>query len=221
TILPDSSTDPGDDDSGDGDSNDDDNGDTDSGDDDEVNLVPDFSLLDVNETSSTYQVEVSPRDLNGNLSVYYFGLATCTYCATQFEYLDNLQEDLDTNHADIGVEIIGINLADRESGNASITAGVDLPWLQDVDSDADGNSDTWHAWGAQLRDVMIVDEQNQLIETINLTLNDLAEPANYDSLKGKIVGADTGEGEMKADDDWLVNEQLDEAIDSLARFFNR
>lgn len=221
TVLPDSSTDPSDDDSGDGDSNDDDNGDTDPGDDDEVNLVPDFSLLDVNETSSTYQVEVSPRDLNGNLSVYYFGLATCTYCATQFEYLDNLQEDLDTNHADIGVEIIGINLADRESGNASITTGVDLPWLQDVDSDADGNSDTWHAWGAQLRDVMIVDEQNQLIETINLTLNDLAEPANYDSLKGKIVGADTGEGEMKADDDWLVNEQLDEAIDSLARFFNR
>ena len=93
--------------------------------------------------------------------------------------------------------------------------------MQDADNDRDGNSDVWHEWGAQLRDVMIVDEQNQLIETINLTLNDLADSSNYDSLKAKIVGADSGEGEINAEDDWLVNEQLDEVIDSLARFFNR
>ena len=68
---------------------------------------------------------------------------------------------------------------------------------------------------------MIVDDQNQLVETINLTLNDLAETSNYDSLKAKIVGVDSGEGEMSTEDDWLVTEQLDEAIDSLARFFNR
>ena len=68
---------------------------------------------------------------------------------------------------------------------------------------------------------MIVDDQNQLVETINLTLNDLAETSNYDSLKAKIVGVDSGEGEMSTEDDWLVTEQLDEAFDSLARFFNR
>jgi len=194
---------------------------TDSGADEQLNLVPDFSLADVNSSSQTFQTDVSPRDLNGNVSVYYFGLATCNYCIAQFGHLDTLQHDLDTNHADLGVEIVGINLADRDSGNASMTSGTDLPWLQDADNDGDGNSDVWHEWGAQLRDVMIVDEQNQLIETINLTLNDLADSSNYDSLKAKIVGADSGEGEINAEDDWLVNEQLDEAIDSLARFFNR
>ena len=175
----------------------------------------------MNTTSSTFQADVSPRDLNGNISVYYFGLATCSYCSAQFGHLDALQEDLETNYPDLGVEIVGINLAGRESGNTSITAGRDLPWLQDQDSDTDGNSDVWHDWGAQLRDVMIVDDQNQLVETINLTLNDLAESSNYDSLKAKIVGADSGEGEMSTEDDWLVSEQLDDAIDSLARFFNR
>ncbi|MBA62777.1 MAG: hypothetical protein CMJ76_10480 [Planctomycetaceae bacterium] len=221
SVLPDSDTDSSDTDDSDTDSSDTDDSDTDSSTDDQLNLVPDFSLSDVNATSSTFQDDVSPRDLNGNISVYYFGLATCSYCSTQFGYLDALQNDLDTNHTDLGVEIVGINLAERESGNTSITAGVDLPWLQDIDSDGDGNSDVWNDWGAQLRDVMIVDEQNQLVETINLTLNDLAESTNYDSLKAKIIGADSGEGEMNTEDDWLVNQQLDDAIDSLARFFNR
>ena len=199
-----------------------DDGNTDDGNtDDGLTLVPEFSLSDVNTTSSTFQADVSPRDLNGNISVYYFGLATCSYCSAQFGHLDALQEDLETNYPDLGVEIVGINLAGRESGNTSITAGRDLPWLQDQDSDADGNSDVWHDWGAQLRDVMIVDDQNQLVETINLTLNDLAQSSNYDSLKAKIVGANSGEGEMSIEDDWLVSEQLDDAIDSLARFFNR
>lgn len=186
-----------------------------------LDLVPDFSLPDVNTTSPTHQTDVSPRDFNGNVSVFYFGLATCSYCRSQFELLDSLQQDLDINHGDLGVEIIGINLAGREDGNQLMTSNVDLPWLQDVDLDNDGNSDTWQEWGAQLRDVVIVDEQNQFVESINLTLNDLAESANYDSLKAKIIGADSGEGELSVEDDWLVNEQLETTIDSLARFFNR
>ena len=222
SVVPNSQNDDGNTEDGNTDDGNTDDGNTDDGNtDDGLTLVPDFSLPDVNTTSSTFAADVSPRDLNGNISVYYFGLATCTYCSAQFGHLDALQEDLDANYPDLGVEIVGINLAGRDSGNTSITAGVDLPWLQDEDSDADGNSDVWNDWGAQLRDVMIVDDQNRLVETINLTLNDLAETSNYDSLKAKIVGADSGEGEMSTEDDWLVPEQLDEDIDSLARFFNR
>ena len=73
-----------------------DDGSTDDGStDDGLTLVPDFSLPDVNTTSSSFQGDVSPRDLNGNISVYYFGLATCTYCSAQFGHLDVLQEDLE------------------------------------------------------------------------------------------------------------------------------
>ena len=112
-------------------------------------------------------------------------------------------------------------MAGRESGNSSFTSGRDIPWLQDVDADNDGDSDVWVEWGAQLRDVMIVDEQNQLVETINLTLYDLADTSNYESLRDKIIGADSGEGELILESDWRADSQIEETIDTLAQFFNR
>lgn len=39
-------------------------------------LAPDFLLEDVNPTSTTSGVDVSPRDYIGNVSAYYFGAAT-------------------------------------------------------------------------------------------------------------------------------------------------
>ena len=38
--------------------------------------VPDFELLDVNPTSTTYDTPVSPRDYITYVSGYYFGSAT-------------------------------------------------------------------------------------------------------------------------------------------------
>lgn len=38
--------------------------------------VPDFSLIDVNTTSSTYNQAVSPRDYVGTMTGWYFGHAT-------------------------------------------------------------------------------------------------------------------------------------------------
>lgn len=36
-------------------------------------VVPDFNLMDVNETSATYDTEVSPRDYLGHLTAWLFG----------------------------------------------------------------------------------------------------------------------------------------------------
>jgi hypothetical protein len=38
--------------------------------------LPDFTLPDVNETSPQAGTEVSPRDYQHRVSVYYFGAAT-------------------------------------------------------------------------------------------------------------------------------------------------
>jgi hypothetical protein len=38
--------------------------------------VPDFGLVDVNATSSTYESVVSPRDYEGQISGWYFGHST-------------------------------------------------------------------------------------------------------------------------------------------------
>ena len=42
----------------------------------EGELVADFSLIDVNPTSTTYNQAVSPRDYLGQVSGWYFGHAT-------------------------------------------------------------------------------------------------------------------------------------------------
>ena len=38
--------------------------------------VPDFSIEDVNPTSARFETVVSPRDLQGQISGWYFGHAT-------------------------------------------------------------------------------------------------------------------------------------------------
>ena len=38
--------------------------------------LADFTLLDVNPTSQTFNTDVSPRDQQGKISAWYFGAAT-------------------------------------------------------------------------------------------------------------------------------------------------
>ena len=177
--------------------------------------VPDFSLPDVNETSSTHGQDVSPRDYEGNVTAFYFGLATCNYCTAQFGHLDSLQDELDASQPELGIEIVGINSAGLESSNDVITEGPDLPWLQDVDGTEDGDSDAWAAWQVQVRDVVIVDATNHRISTYNLTGNDLAETANYNHLKDLLIGAATAEGET--DVYYQQEYEFDQAISLISR----
>ncbi len=75
-----------------------------------------------------------------------------------------------------------------ETGNASITSGRDIPWLQDVDSDGDGTTDVWlTAWPYVYRDVVLVDENNEVQDVYNLTQHDLSEAENYGELKQKFL----------------------------------
>jgi hypothetical protein len=182
----------------------------------ESEKVPDFSLEDVNATSPLFGTNVSPRDYDGNVTAFYFGLATCSYCTAQFGHLNTMQTDFDNNDPDLGIEIVGINLADRESGNSSITAGIDIPWLQDVDLDENGESDTWEDWQAQLRDVIIVDAQNQEVSKINVTSNDLGDSANYTLLRTMITDAIAAESEAEAELTEATVTAVQDTIDTIA-----
>lgn len=69
-----------------------------------------------------------------------------------------------------------------ESGNASITAGRTLPWLQDT---ATANVEI--SWGANYRDVVIVDSKNFRVTAYNLTEHDLSVQANFDELEQLLL----------------------------------
>ncbi len=77
-----------------------------------------------------------------------------------------------------------------EAGNPAITQDRDLPWLQDVDADGDGQSDNWlNSWAVEYRDVVIVDRDSTAINAYNLTRHDLSNPDNVEVLRQKFIAA--------------------------------
>lgn len=91
-----------------------------------------------------------------------------------------MQRELDAD--EVAVSIYGLNEIGREAANASITAGRDLPWLQD-----EADEDVWTVWNATWRDVYLLDANNDFIERFSLTEFDLGEPDNYESLKADLI----------------------------------
>jgi hypothetical protein len=77
-----------------------------------------------------------------------------------------------------------VNAAGNEAGNPAMVAGRVLPLLQDVAS-----VDAWSSWDVTPRDVVVVDPSGRAYAVYNLTLNDLAVPANYQALKQLILDA--------------------------------
>ncbi len=103
-----------------------------------------------------------------------------------------MQKDLDANHPELGIRILGVNGAGSyASGNSQATAGRDIPWLQDVDLDLDGQADVWTSWDVTYRDVVILDGENQKLGVFNLTTYDLQNSDNYDTLRQSLVAAAT------------------------------
>ena len=102
--------------------------------------------------------------------------------------MDQLQDELDGEFPNLGIEIIGVNELGQESANDLMTNGRDLPWLQDVDTNNNGESDVWdEQWNAEWRDVILVDSDGVRRGDYNLTPNDLGNSANYELLKSTAV----------------------------------
>jgi hypothetical protein len=94
-----------------------------------------------------------------------------------------MQNELDATHPG-AIQILGVNDIGLDSGNPSITAGRDLPWLQ-----ATAQYDVWNDWAVTYRDVIIVDAHNVDVGAYNLTTFDLADAGNYDTLKQMLIDA--------------------------------
>jgi hypothetical protein len=77
-----------------------------------------------------------------------------------------------------------VNDAGHESGNDAMTAGRDLPLLQDT-----RNSNVWRSWDVTFRDVVILGPDNEVFAVYNVTSNSLAIPANRDELKRLLRAA--------------------------------
>lgn len=100
-----------------------------------------------------------------------------------------MQMELRADYPQLAIQILGVNEAGYESGNDLATAGRDVPWLQDVDGDGDGQSDVWTSWDVTYRDVVILDAANTRVGVFNLTSQSLQVPDNYNTLRQMLVDA--------------------------------
>ena len=87
-----------------------------------------------------------------------------------------MQAEILAAKPDSKIRIAGVNHPDASSGNADMTDGRVLPWLQDPDGGV------WTLWDVTNRDVVVLDETNLKVTVYNLTVHDLADPANYAEL---------------------------------------
>jgi hypothetical protein len=95
-----------------------------------------------------------------------------------------MQKELDQAGTKLPIQLIGVNDAGYETGNASVTNMRTLPWLQPT-----AMQDVWEQWKPTYRDVVILDGENKVIGIYNLTANDLSNPANYAALKALLLAA--------------------------------
>lgn len=77
-----------------------------------------------------------------------------------------------------------MNEAGYESGNADVTSGRVLPWLQDTDLVG-----AWALWEVAYRDLVVLDAANRVVLVYNLTEHNLGDGANYAELKALLVDA--------------------------------
>ena len=102
--------------------------------------------------------------------------------------MNELQAELEADHPELDIRIVGINQIGHESANALMTDGRSVPWLQDVDSDNNQLSDVWtEQWDVVYRDVIIVDAENTELGAFNLTTYNLADAETYAALREILI----------------------------------
>jgi hypothetical protein len=78
----------------------------------------------------------------------------------------------------------GVNETGLVSGNALAVADVTLAWLQDVPA-----QDAFGRWDVTLRDVVVLDPFGRVHAIMNLTVQDLNQPAHYAALRALLLAA--------------------------------
>ena len=104
--------------------------------------------------------------------------------------MNQMQQELQATYPILRIRLLGINEPNQEAGNAGTTNGRDIPWLQDVDTNANSKADAaMDLWQMTFRDLVILDGQNQKVGVYNLSQHDLANSDNYGTLKQMLIDA--------------------------------
>lgn len=89
-----------------------------------------------------------------------------------------MQDELLAENPGTIIRLLGCNQIGADGGVPGMTSGRDLPLTQDT-----ATENVWVEWQVTYRDVVVLDANNVPVAVYNLTIHDLADPANYAELK--------------------------------------
>ena len=93
-----------------------------------------------------------------------------------------MQTEINSTHPNLDIELFAINMIGTGAGTSYFSTSLNLPMVQDSSS-----LEIWDDWGALWRDVFILNENNELVLTYNLTQNNLSNSSNYNTLMQYFV----------------------------------
>ena len=125
--------------------------------------VYDYSLVDINTSSSTFGETISPGYFQGQVTLHYFGHQNWGTCTARVGQLNALYQDL-LNQDINNVKIIAIGKGQYSSDNSNWTDDNTIPVVNDPSP-----NDTWSNWDASQRDLFFLDTNGNYVEHFNIT----------------------------------------------------
>lgn len=95
-----------------------------------------------------------------------------------------MQRELDAEHPELEISLLGVNGAGYESGVPLMVEQRTIALLQDT-----SKVDAWSRWQVVYRDVVILDREGAPVGVYNLTEHDLSGMQAYETLKGMLLDA--------------------------------
>ena len=136
----------------------------------------DYSLVDINTSSSTFGETISPGYFQGQVTLHYFGHQYWGTCTARVGQLNALYQDL-LNQDINNVKIIAIGKGQYSSDNSNWTDDNTIPVVNDPSP-----NDIWTNWDASQRDLFFLDANGNYVEDFNITT------WHYDAIFNTILG---------------------------------
>ena len=122
-----------------------------------------YSLEDINSTSDTYGINITPSSYIGQVTLHYFGHQNWTTCSARVGNLDDLFQDLLDEGID-NVKIFAIGKSQYNNSNSNWTNGNSIPVMVDPSPYT-----SWSNWGAGQRDLFFLDADGNYHTDFNIT----------------------------------------------------
>ena len=137
-------------------------------------VVYDYSLADINDSSLTYGNNIGPGYFENQVTVHYFGHQSWGLCKSLVGNLDALYQDL-LNEGINDVRIIAIGKGEYSDHSSEWIFGNSIPIVIDSSS-----NNLWNTWGAEQRDLFFLDANGNYVTNFNIST------WNYNKVYNKI-----------------------------------